>query len=231
MIPDTASFFKSILTATCLFLPTFGCYQSEGKLAKVQCFAGPCSLLASKCTDACLTEKDISFCTDLTCSVGEVKWLEEIILKQLHWKLAYPTSIDYVVPFSQLVGVKSDSRECSMYHYVLELCLQTTTSERLNPSTLAAAGFILANYCLQKDGISLWPTHLANALGAQLHDLAETVVQLSRDMEEIRDAAPHLTMIRRRYRKPCRHCVGDISIPVILSPRILTSYEERHASA
>jgi len=55
--------------------------------SSLQLVAGTCLLIASKCNNIFITEKDISFCCDNLFSVANVMGTEEVVLQQLDWKL------------------------------------------------------------------------------------------------------------------------------------------------
>lgn len=192
--------------------------------SRFQLVAGACLLIASKCNKVFVTEKDISFCCDNLFSVAHVMATEELILKQLEWKLACPSSIEFVIAFSTILGVEENSKIFCLYCYILELSLALDTSLRHPPSIIAASSMVLAHYCLRKNDMpTLWPDELAHVTGFDLKDLVACSVQLSKDIDDnIR-----FVMIYRRYSKPCRHNAAEIPIPVLASTTILTAYEER----
>ena len=68
------------------FLP-FLFYKQVVNTSSLQLVAGTCLLIASKCNNIFITEKDISFCCDNLFSVANVMGTEEVVLQQLDWKL------------------------------------------------------------------------------------------------------------------------------------------------
>jgi len=175
-----------------------------------------------------VTAKDISLCCDNLFSVALVTTTEEAVLKQLGWKLASPTSFDFILAFLTILGIEKDSQISCLCSYILELSLAFHTSLKYTPSILASSSMVLAFYCLQNNGTTtLWPDKLANITGLKLKDLAECSVQLSQDAEKVRRPTSRLDMIQRRHSKPCRHNAAEISIPLLNSKTSLTAYEER----
>mmetsp|Transcript_2708 Transcript_2708/g.2985 ORF Transcript_2708/g.2985 Transcript_2708/m.2985 type:complete len:473 (+) Transcript_2708:91-1509(+) len=188
-----------------------------------QLVAGSCLLIASKCNKSSITEKDISFCCDNLFSTSQILATETEILKRLNWKLAYPSTIEFLTAFSTILGFDINSRFFSLGCYILELSLFLDISLRYPPSKIAASSIILINYFLRKGSIStLWPKELEIDSGLKLKDdLFSCAAQLSKEIEDIRRAAaPELKMIYKRYSKPSRHSVSEIYISV-LSPSIL----------
>ena len=155
----------------------------------------------------CLTEKDVCFSADLSFNAEQVIACEEKVLKTLEWKLALPTSMDYLLGFSRVLGIDEKSRVFFTYCYILELASLLPYLE--SNSVVAASSIILANYCLPDDLVgTLWPKELAEVSGWTLESLAIKVVDLSETLDLLRVKYPDLDIIRRRYRKPCRQCVA-----------------------
>jgi hypothetical protein len=171
-----------------------------------------------------LTEKDLCFSASLSFSAEQVVAGEELVLQRLEWKLAFPTSMDFLVGFSRILGVDEKSRVFFTYMYICELAAQSPFSLfGQRNSILAASSIILANFCLPDDLVStLWPKELVEVSGWTLEELAGDVVDLSIHMDLVRLGSPQLDIIQRRYRKPCRRCVAvDMTIPVLRLRNIL----------
>lgn len=194
-----------------------------------QLLAGSSLLLASKCNKVFLTCKDICFCADNSFSVDNVEATEELVLEQLEWKLAYPTSMDFLFAYARVLNMDENGREFVMWSYINELSLQSGAYFIYPPSVIGASSMVLGRYCLQafSPGITLWPEALIDASGLTLNALAACTVQLSKDLADMRMAMPDLTMIRRRHSKSSRHCVAEVDIPVLPSSRVVLAYEER----
>jgi hypothetical protein len=174
-----------------------------------------------------LTEKDVCFSASLSFGAEQVMATEELVLQRLEWKLAFPTSMDFLVAFSKVLGMDESSRTFRMYCYILELASQSASYQRISASHLAASSMILSNFCLPDNLVrTLWPRKLVGASGLTLDELVSDVVQLSETLDLIRLMAPQLNIIHRRYRKSCRHGVADVSIP-ILTESTLMAYERR----
>ena len=142
---------------------------------------------------------------------------------------AFPSSIQFMHGFLDLLDEEEDTQMSSLCSYVLEMSLTFQTSMEYPASILAASSLILARYRLRKnDNVdSLWPEELANITGLKLDkDLAACAVQLSQDIETARNTTHRLDMISRRNSKPSRHNVADVSLPILTSKTILTDYEE-----
>ena len=141
---------------------------------------------------------------------------------------ACPSSIEFVIAFSTILGVEENTQILCLCSYIAELALAFDTSLRHPPSIIAASSMVLTHYCLRKNDMpTLWPDELARVTGFQLKDLVECSVQLSKDVEDVRFVTPQLNMIYRRHSKPSRQSAAEIPIPVLASTTILTAYEER----
>ena len=196
------------------------------KTSSLQLFAGACLLIASKFNNIIVTEKDICFCCDNIFSVANVIATEELVLKHLEWKLACPSSIEFLFAFLKILGIEKDTRTTSLCSYILELSLMFPTTLKYPPSITAASSMVLAFYCFKND--TLWPDTLSNNTGLELKDLAESCVSLSQEIEGARlPTTNRLDMIHRRYNKPCRHNAAQEPIPILTSKTTLMDYEER----
>uniref|UniRef100_A0A7S4AAB1 Cyclin-F n=1 Tax=Pseudo-nitzschia australis TaxID=44445 RepID=A0A7S4AAB1_9STRA len=230
---------RTIFQAMLLFDRFIASADQRVKTSLFQLVTGACVSIASKCNKVYLTEKDISFCCDNKFPVASIVATEKLILNQLEWRLACPSSIDFITAFSKIFCIGrstrlSDARMSCLYCYIAELSLAFDTSYIYPPSLIAASAMVLAHYSLRLDNtVTLWPKELAHATGFQLKDdLVECSVQLSKDAEKIRLStvpriSSRLDMIYRRYSKPCRRSVAEITIPVLTSTTILTAYEAR----
>jgi hypothetical protein len=201
--------------------------QQRVKTCHYQLVAGACLLIASKCSKRSISSSDIAFCADNSFNVDEITGAEDFILQQLEWKLAFPTPLDFVKAYAQASGLADDSQVFLMMRYVVELALQSPIYLAHKPSMLAASVVVLARFCIQDS--ELWPEALERETNYSLDDLRDCTMELSGLLDNIRSTMPELIMISRRYRKPSRHCVADISIPSLSSFASLTAYHESHS--
>lgn len=177
-----------------------------------------------------LTCKDICYCSDNSFSPDQVEATEELILQHLEWKLAFPTSMDFLLSYARIMNIDENGRFFVMCSYVNELSLQTDSYFCYPPSVLGASSMVLGRYCLQDfspGGSSLWPKELVEASALTLDAIMACTVQLSRDLADLRITMPDLTMIRRRHSKSSRHCVAEVDIHALPSSRVIAAFEER----
>jgi transcription initiation factor TFIIIB Brf1 subunit/transcription initiation factor TFIIB len=189
-----------------------------------QLVAGACLLIASKCSEHSISSNDISFCSDNLFNADQVTGTEDFILRQLDWKLAFPTSLAFMISYTRLLGIDSDSQVFLMMRYVVELALQSPIYLTYKPSMIAASAVVLARCCMQESEI--WSEALEQETSYSLNDLCNCTMELSGLLENIRATMPELIMISRRYRKSSRQSVASISIPSISSFDSLVSYHE-----
>jgi hypothetical protein len=203
--------------------------QQEVSPSHYQLVAGSSLLLASKCNKAFLTCKDICYCADNSFSPDQVEATEELILEQLEWKLAFPTSMDFLLSFARILNMDENGRPFVMYSYINELSLQSGAYFCYPPSVVGASSMLLGRYCLQdfSPRSCLWPKELVDASGLMLNEILACTVQLSRDLANSRMTMPDLTMVRRRHSKSSRHCVAEVDIPALPSSRFVAAFEER----
>jgi hypothetical protein len=177
-----------------------------------------------------LTCKDICYCSDNSFSPDQVEATEELILQHLDWKLAFPTSMDFLLSYARMMNEDENGRSFVMCSYVNELSLQTATYFCYPPSVVGAASMVLGRYCFQDTllgGSYSWPKELIDASGLTLDAVMACTLKLSRDLADLRTTMPDLTMIRRRHSKSSRHCVAEVDIPAIPSSGVITAFEER----
>ena len=180
-----------------------------------QLLAGACLYIASKCDGRNIKCNDISFCADNVFNGKQIMGAEDIVLRQLKWKLAYPVVLDFVLAFVSAAGLQENSRLVWTMRYIAEQALQSPIYLSFKPSLIAASVFVLASICLQEQ--DLWPASLARQTGYGWEDLEACTVSLSRLVEDVRSTMPDLIIIERRYRKATRHQVAELSVPNITS--------------
>lgn len=188
-----------------------------------QLVAAACLQIASKCSKE-ISGTDICMCSDNSFTVADLAKTEEYVLTKLGWKLAFPSSLDFLNQLRVCLGLEKDSRIFQYMRYISELALQTKLYVHFEPSMVAATAVVLSNYSL--DNQELWSDVLEQHTSYTLEDLAECTIAMSRLLEDVRHRYPHLIIIDQRYRKPSRGSVAEISIPTITSFASLVSYQQ-----
>lgn len=191
-----------------------------------QLIAGACLWIASKCSKA-ISCTDICMCSDNSFSANDLVRTEEYVLKQLEWKLAFPTSLGFLEAYGYALGLDKESKSFQMMRYISELALQSPIYLSYEPSMIAACSVVLARFCAQDN--ELWSDALQHQTDYSFEDLSECTIELSRRLDDIRSSFSHLIIIGRRYRKSTRGCVSEIAIPSISSFATMTAYQQRHA--
>jgi hypothetical protein len=158
--------------------------------------------------------------------VEKIGVVEDLILRNLDWKLAFPTAFDFCIAYARLLSLDETSRTYQMMCYLSALALQSPIHLNYKQSMVAAAVLVLARFCLQEDG-ELWSEALERQTNYSLEEVCQWTVVLSRHLEDVRSTMPDLIMIQRRYRKASRQHVGEIAIPSVSSLATLTAYQER----
>ena len=190
-----------------------------------QVVAGACLLIASKCQMRAIRANDISFCADNWFNVDQLNDTEDYILQKLGWKLAYPTTLDFVNSYAQVLGLANDSMSLMMMRYIAELALQSSVYLAYKPSMIAACATVVARFCVQD--YEIWTEALELETNYSFQDLADCTTELSRLLDEVRSTMPDLIMISKRYRKVSRRNVAHFGSPVLPSFATLTAYHER----
>jgi hypothetical protein len=149
-------------------------------------------------------------CSDNSFSANDLVRTEEYVLKQLEWKLAFPTSLGFLEAYGYALGLDKESKSFQMMRYISELALQSPIYLSYEPSMIAACSVVLARFCAQDN--ELWSDALQHQTDYSFEDLSECTIELS-----------------RRYRKSTRGCVSEIAIPSISSFATMTAYQQRHA--
>ena len=155
--------------------------------------------------------------------------VENAILCQLDWKLAFPVVLDFVLAYAKVLGVHENNQLAWMMRYFSELALQTPVYLAYLPSMIGASVVVLSSFCLGLEA-DPWPMSLEEASGYSWNDLEACTVALCRHLEDVRSTMPDLIMIARRYRKQDRANVAEIAIPSIRSFATLTAYRQSHAT-
>ncbi|KAL3942579.1 MAG: hypothetical protein SGBAC_003249 [Bacillariaceae sp.] len=197
--------------------------QYSMKKKYYQLVAAACLQIASKCSKE-ISGCDICMCSDNEFSVSDLATTEEYVLKKLGWKLAFPSSLDFLNQLRIILDLEKDSRMFQVMQYVCELALQTKLYVHFEPSMVAATAVVLSNYSL--DNQELWSDELEQQTTYSLEDLAECTIAMSRLLEDVRHRYSNLIIIDQRYRKASRGCVAEISIPTITSFASLVSYQQ-----
>lgn len=188
-----------------------------------QLIAAACLQIASKCGKE-ISGSDICMCSDNEFGVADLAKTEEYVLTKLGWKLAFPSSLDFLNQLRIILDLEKDSRMFQVMQYVSELALQTKLYVHFEPSMVAATAVVLSNYSL--DNQELWSDELEQQTTYSLEDLAECTIAMSRLLEDVRHRYSNLIIIDQRYRKASRGCVAEISIPTITSFASLVSYQQ-----
>lgn len=170
---------------------------------------------------------DIALCADNSFSEKDLMRVEEYILEQLKWKLAFPTTLDFIDVFCNALGLEEDNTSLQMMRYISELTLQSPIYLAYKPSVIAASCVVLARFSVQQEDGDLWPEILANETNYSLTDLSDCTMDISRMLDHTRSRFPDLIIISRRYRTKTRGCVSKISIPSLPSFATITAYQER----
>ncbi|CAJ1942626.1 unnamed protein product [Cylindrotheca closterium] len=189
-----------------------------------QLVAAACLQIASKCSSKEISGSNICMCSDNSFTVAVLARTEEYVLTKLGWKLAFPSSLDFLNQLRVILDLDKDSRMFQVMRYVSELALQTKLYVHFEPSMVAATAVVLSNYSL--DNQELWSDELEGHTTYSLEDLAECTIAMSRLLQDVRHRYPNLIIIDQRYRKASRGCVAEISIPIIPSFASLVSYQQ-----
>eukprot|EP00980_Cylindrotheca_fusiformis_P028209 scaffold22586_cov138-Cylindrotheca_fusiformis.AAC.29 len=191
-----------------------------------QLIAGACLWIASKSRKA-ITCKDICMSSDNSFAANDLVTIEEYVLKQLGWKLAFPTSLGFLEAYGCTLGLDKGCRTFHLMRYFSELALQSEIYLSYEPSMIAASALVLARFCAQDT--ELWSQELQDQTNYSLEDLSECTMEMSRSLEDVRSRFSNLIVVGRRYQKECKGNVSKISIPSIQSFVTLAAYQERHA--
>jgi hypothetical protein len=73
--------------------------QQRMKMSHYQLLGGACLLIAEKCNPTAIGSYDISICADKVFNVEQIGVVEDLILRNLDWKLAFPTAFDFCVAY------------------------------------------------------------------------------------------------------------------------------------
>lgn len=198
------------------------------KKENYQLLSGACLWIAAKCCNRPISGLDISLCADNLFSEMDLLRVEEFVLKKLEWKLAFPTSFDFVGAFCNDLGLKKDSETLQMIQYISDLTLQSSIYLAFEPSIIASCCMVLGRFTVQEN--DLWPEKLSKQTGYSLDDLSECIMEMSRMLEHIRWWFPDLIMISRRYRTKSRKYVSLTSIPSIATFATLSAYQESQSN-
>lgn len=194
-----------------------------------QLIVGSCMLIANKCSQDVMSCSDIVLCADKSLSAANLTATEEIILQDLGWKLAFPTTRDFVFAYFDELSIDPSDRGMSMTCFILELVLQTDVGLKYPPSLIAASSIVLGRHCLREENSPdlLWPKTLEEVTGLSFLVVAECAVAITSAVNEIWLRFPQYAIIRRRYSKPWNHNVSEIPIPVLSSTAALDAYRRR----
>ena len=137
-----------------------------------------CLLIASKYEDIYppLIDKLASY--DNAITTGDILDMETRILKALDYRISNPTSLPFLIRFSQ--AAHADKRMSEMAHFILEgTLLSYSLLCDYKPSELAAASVLLARHCA--GGRSNWSVTLEKYTGYgedHLTNIARAVLQV-----------------------------------------------------
>jgi hypothetical protein len=165
------------------------------------------------CDTAMISKTDLAFCADNTFDRNDVLIAEEAILRGLDWRLSYPTILDFVELYADVLDLEEHNR--FMPRYVAELALQCQIYLTYQPSLVASCVVALASFCVGTT--ELWPAVLEEATGYCWLDLEQCMLALSSDIHHVRSAMPELRIIMRRYRRAQNGRVALVQIPKITS--------------
>jgi hypothetical protein len=84
------------------------------KTSHYQLLGGACLLIAAKCNPTSIGSSDISFCADNLFNVEQIGVMEDLILRDLDWKLAFPTALDFCKAYARLLSLDETSRTYEM---------------------------------------------------------------------------------------------------------------------
>lgn len=168
-------------------------------------------------------------CADNSFVAYELIHTEEYVLKQLEWKLAFPTPHGFLEAFGRADGLDKQCKSRYGMRYISELALQSQIYLSYQPSMIAASSLVLARFCSQED--ELWSEELQHLTNYSFQDLSECTVEMSRRLYDIRSNFPDLIMIERRYQKASKGFASLNSVPSLSSFATLTAYQQSHATS
>lgn len=206
------------------------------KVQHYQLIASACMFIACKCGVATsMKATDFIHCSDNIFTAKHLSATEDMVLVALDWKLAYPTTADFLQRFwyddsvfghdrrERVMDFGHDRRERMMMRYLAELSLQSQVHVDLEHSLIAVCVIVYAQYCLQQEDTPLWKEKYERSTGYSFDKVCSGVVTLSHRLEEIRSFAPELKVIDRRYRM----VTNTVAVPTITSPAVLIAYQAR----
>ncbi|XP_032388892.1 cyclin-A1 [Etheostoma spectabile] len=150
------------------------------------------------------------YTTDSTYTKRQLVQMEHVFLKMLAFKMAAPTSNQFLRLFMSIHSVGSNTENLALYIAELSL-LEIDPFLQYTPSLMAAGAYCLATYTVNK---SLWPDSLHAFSG---YTMAE-IVPCMTDLHKLYlSAESHpLQAIREKY-KSCKYCrVSLITAPAVL---------------
>uniref|UniRef100_H3CX28 G2/mitotic-specific cyclin-B2 n=1 Tax=Tetraodon nigroviridis TaxID=99883 RepID=H3CX28_TETNG len=142
---------------------------------------------------------DFVYTTDNTYTRSQLMHMELLILKALGYRLAAPTSSQFLSLFTAIQSACPLTHNLAMYIAELGL-LETDVLLRYPPSLLAAAAYSLASFTVST---LLWPDNLHAFTGLKMADVSACVADLHQ-LHLSAQSHPHQA-IRERY-KSSRYC-------------------------
>lgn len=176
------------------------------------------------CDTTMISKTDLAFCADNIFDRNDVLIAQVAILRGLDLRLSYPTCLDFVELYSNVIDLEESRR--LMSRYIAELALQCQINLKYPPSLVASCVVALALFCVGT--AELWPTVLEETTGYSWLDLEQCMVTLSSDIHHVRSTIPELKIITRRYRRSLNGGVALVHIPRITSFATLGNPRAQH---
>ncbi|XP_012734151.2 cyclin-A1 isoform X1 [Fundulus heteroclitus] len=152
------------------------------------------------------------YITDCTYNRKQLLRMESILLKALDFKMAAPTTHQFLRLFMSIHSVCSTTENLALYIAELSL-LEMDPFHQYTPSILAAGAYFLATYTIHK---SHWPDSLVSFTGYTMEKILPCLTYLHKLY--IRAETHPQQAVRDKYKTSKYYCVSGIPPPTALPP-------------
>lgn len=181
------------------------------KREKLQLVGTAALMIAAKFEEISPPElNEFVYITDSTYTNRQLIRMEHVLLKVLSFRMAAPTTKQFLRQFLLIHPVNATTENLAMYVSELSL-LEVHPFLQYRPSTVAASAYCLANYTVSK---SLWPISLRSFTGYTLAEIEGCLIDLHKFY--IKAESFPQQAIRDKYRSSTYGRVSLITAPAAL---------------